>query len=68
MLPKDASAKQETPGVAHIPVFAKPKLFNLANDIGEEHDLADEQPDKVKELQAAWNNWNSQLAEPGWEG
>jgi arylsulfatase A-like enzyme len=68
VLPKDASKKQDTPGVAHIPVFNKPILINLANDVGEEHDLSDEQPEKVAELKAAWDQWNAQLAEPGWEG
>ena len=47
-------------------MFPKPWLINLATDIGEEHDLSAEHPDKVKELQAAWDQWNAQLAEPGW--
>jgi arylsulfatase A-like enzyme len=68
VVPKDGSQKQETPGVAHFPVMAKPLLFNLANDLSEEHDLADQQPERVKELKALWDQWNSQLAEPGSPG
>ena len=34
------------------------KLYNLANDIGESHDLIDEEPEKAKALQAAWDKWN----------
>lgn len=33
-------------------------LYNLANDIGEQSDLSSAQPEKVRELQAAWNTWN----------
>ena len=38
------------------------KLYNLAKDIGENHDLAAEEPEKVQELQAAYKEWNSQNA------
>jgi arylsulfatase A-like enzyme len=34
------------------------KLFNLKDDIGESRDLSATRPDKVKELQAAWDEWN----------
>ena len=43
-----------------------PKLYNLAQDIGESHDLAAQYPDKVNELQAVWQEWNAQLARPLW--
>jgi hypothetical protein len=43
-----------------------PELYNLVEDIGEKTDLAAKQPDKVKELQAAHDAWNAQLAEPQW--
>lgn len=36
------------------------KLYNLANDIHEDHDRAAELPEKVKELQAKWDDWNKQ--------
>ncbi len=42
------------------------KLYHLAKDIGESVDLAAEYPDKVKELEALWESWNSQLAKPLW--
>lgn len=34
-------------------------LHNLDDDIGEAHDLADKHPDKVRELQALWDRWDS---------
>ena len=41
-------------------------LYNLVEDIGEQRDLAAKYPDKVKELTAAWQAWNRQLAQPLW--
>jgi arylsulfatase A-like enzyme len=41
-----------------------PELFNLAQDIGEKNNLAAKQPEKVKELQALWDKWNQQQADP----
>jgi len=46
---------------------AAPQLFNLAEDIGEAKDLASAQPEKLRELKAAYDAWNSQLAEPKWQ-
>ena len=34
------------------------QLFNLTQDIGEKTNLAEKEPGKVKELAAAWNEWN----------
>ena len=45
---------------------APPQLYNLAEDIGEANDLAARRPDKLKELQAAYDAWNAQLAQPRW--
>ena len=42
------------------------KLYNLAKDIGETKDLAAQMPDKVKELQAKWDDWNSKNVSPAW--
>lgn len=39
-----------------------PALFDLASDPGEKNDLAGKQPEKVAELKAAWEKWNTQLA------
>ncbi len=33
------------------------ELFNLAEDVGERHDLAAQHPEKVKELQAVWDQY-----------
>jgi arylsulfatase A-like enzyme len=42
------------------------KLYNLADDIGETKNLIDEQPQKAKELQAAWDKWNAANVPPAW--
>ncbi|AGA24979.1 sulfatase [Singulisphaera acidiphila] len=42
------------------------RLYNLAKDIGETNDLSTENPDKAKELLAAWEDWSGQLARPLW--
>jgi arylsulfatase A-like enzyme len=42
------------------------RLYNLAKDVGEADDLAAKEPDKVKELEAAWKKWNADLARPLW--
>jgi arylsulfatase A-like enzyme len=44
-----------------------PRLINLAADIGEEKDLAAEQPEKLKELTDAWKAWNAEQIEPLWK-
>jgi arylsulfatase A-like enzyme len=44
-----------------------PQLFNLVNDIGETKDLSSERPELVKKLDAAYAEWNSELAEPLWK-
>ncbi len=44
------------------------KLYNLAKDIGEEHDLSAERPDKVAALQAAWDQWDASNVAPLWSG
>jgi arylsulfatase A-like enzyme len=42
------------------------RLFNLASDPGEKEDLAGENPDKVSELLAAWDTWNSKNIKAMW--
>lgn len=42
------------------------KLYNLRDDIGETKDLAAAMPDKLKELQARWDEWNTTLVKPLW--
>jgi hypothetical protein len=41
-------------------------LYNLKNDIGESMDLAQSQPEKVRELQSAWDRWNAGNVAPLW--
>ncbi len=43
-----------------------PRLFDLARDLGEKNDLAEEEPDKVKQLQALWDKWNADNEPPRW--
>lgn len=45
---------------------SEPRLFNLAEDIGEAKDLSAAHPDKVRELKAAWDAWNAEQAKPLW--
>ncbi len=42
------------------------KLYNLADDIGESRDLIEEDPEKAKSLQAAWDKWNESNVPPLW--
>jgi arylsulfatase A-like enzyme len=41
-------------------------LFNLKDDIAEQHNLAAKMPDKLKELQAAYESWSDQMMDPQW--
>jgi arylsulfatase A-like enzyme len=43
------------------------KLYNLATDIAEKHDLSQQHPAKVKELQAAYDQWNDKNIPPRWD-
>lgn len=42
------------------------QLYNLATDIGETTNLAAQEPAKVRELAALWQNWNATLAPARW--
>ena len=44
------------------------KLYNVASDIGESKDLMDAEPEKAKELQAAWDEWNKSNVPALWGG
>lgn len=48
------------------PDLAGAQLFNLADDIGEQKDLAAARPEKVKELSDDWLRWSKELAAPAW--
>ena len=43
-------------------------LFNLAQDIGEKTDLSAKHPEKLKELQAKFDAWSAQMANPARRG
>ncbi len=42
------------------------RLYNLAEDISEEDNIIAEEPEKAKELQAAWDEWNKSNVPPLW--
>ena len=43
-------------------------LYDLASDIGEQHDLASTQPDLVAKLSREWETWNAKNIAPLWHG
>jgi arylsulfatase A-like enzyme len=50
-----------------VQTFREPrKLYNLANDIAEKQDLSSSSPDKLRELQAAFDEWNKSNVPPRW--
>jgi arylsulfatase A-like enzyme len=44
------------------------RLYNLKDDVGEATDLRATQPEKAKELQATWDEWNKANVAPLWGG
>ena len=42
-------------------------LYELLNDIHEDNNIASQMPEKVKELQAAWDAWNVHNIAPLWD-
>ena len=44
--------------------WPSPKLFNLADDIGESRDLAEQHPDRVQRLKKLWDEWDAQNFQP----
>jgi arylsulfatase A-like enzyme len=47
-------------------IAAKPMLFNVADDIAQEHDMTALRPEVARALQAQWDRWNAELPEPAW--
>ncbi len=43
-----------------------PRLYNLKEDIQETMDLSSQLPDKVRQLQASWDEWNKSNVKPRW--
>lgn len=52
--------------LTHIPQQGGTMLFNLRDDIGEKNNLADSQPDKLRELEAAFAEWEKGTQKPKW--
>lgn len=44
--------------------MTEPELYNLTEDIGEQHNLIATNPEKARALQAAWDNWNKDNIAP----
>ena len=44
----------------------QPRLFDLSKDLAEATDLAAQQPDRVKSMQAAYEAWAKNLPSPLW--
>jgi arylsulfatase A-like enzyme len=44
------------------------RLYNLKDDLGEKTDLASKEPERMRELQAAWDRWNESNVKPLWGG
>lgn len=42
------------------------ELYNLADDIGETKDLAQQHPDIVKSIRSDWQSWNKENVKPLW--
>lgn len=45
---------------------AKPWLFNLEQDPAETNNMADQHPEKLKQLEAEFGTWIEQMPEPRW--
>lgn len=44
----------------------KPELYNLSNDLGENHDLSGSEPETLAQIQQAYATWNAALETPRW--
>lgn len=64
------SGRQHAARVGDWKLVVRPRdpamLFNLKDDIGEQRDLASEQPGKLKELQAAYAAWDAKMMPAQW--
>jgi hypothetical protein len=48
------------------PPVLKAGLYDVVRDAAEEHDLSTKHPEKVKELQRLWDEWNKQNVPALW--
>lgn len=63
----DMRERQPGTGTSPESILSWSELYNLKDDIGEQKNLVEANPDKVKELGDAWHRWNRELAKPRWE-
>jgi len=52
--------------LVHSPRDAATMLFNLKDDMGEKNDLAQKNPEKLKELEAIYAAWDKQMMPAQW--
>lgn len=62
----DNLALRQGPWKLHKTTHYPAQLYDLTRDVGETTDLAPQQPQRAKELEAALAKWNAQLIEPLW--
>ena len=62
----EAADHTDVRSVASEVKVTSPRLYDLAQDIGEHHDLSAKDPARFKELRHAWQSWDAQLAPPLW--
>lgn len=65
---KTEKAAAAAKGADTIGTAGTVRLYDLTKDIHEDNDLSGSQPEKVKELTAALDKWESQLIKPLWRG
>ncbi|MGK0155826.1 MAG: arylsulfatase A-like enzyme [Neolewinella sp.] len=63
MMMRGAAVRQGQWKLVRTP-FAPPQLYNLNSDIGEQHNLAAEQPSRVTELMAVLTKWEESHERP----
>lgn len=64
-LAAEAKTREEA-GPKKTSRISPPRLYNLADDIGESRDLASARPTIAVELQALWDEWDKTLVPPLW--
>jgi len=65
-LVKAQGARTEKDGKEEPSTTEGAHLYHLTNDIGEQNNLADKEPEKVKELATAWDQWNRDNVPARW--
>ena len=62
----DKAADGESTGGGPRARVSAAKLYDLSKDIHEDHDLSEQKPEIVRELQADWDAWNALNIDPLW--